>query len=229
MDPAQLSDDQLDDLATKLAPRLPTGTHGDRVILSRRQFAAAATGTLGAGALMALGVDPASAQAAGQVGTASEPVDAYAYDLNVANGVTSSLAMNGNDIENAGTVSTDETIINTISADATSPTRFVNSDNVFEEAATVSAVADNSTVDVMSNAASPSAAELTIMGADGIDAIFYDTLIMGSNRIVNETKTDLRGTPPTRTYSRDGQNTEIQIDGVGETFSVVATHKGAEF
>ena len=107
MDPQQLDDDQLDDLAAQLAPRFPTGTHGDRVVLSRRQFAAAATGTLGAGALMALGVDEASAQAAGQQGTASSPNDMFAYDLNVANSVTSSLPMNGNDIENAGSVSTE--------------------------------------------------------------------------------------------------------------------------
>lgn len=104
MDPDALSDDQLDDLARQLAPRLPTGTHGDRVVLSRRQFAAAASGTLGVAALMALGVDEASAEAAGQVGTSSSPVTAYAYDLDVANAVTSALPMGGNDIQNAGAV-----------------------------------------------------------------------------------------------------------------------------
>jgi hypothetical protein len=109
MDPRDLSDDQLDQLAQQLAGRLPTGTHGDNVVLSRRQFALAASGVLSAGALTALGVDEASAQAAaGQVGTASEPVDAFAYNLDVANAVTSSLPMNGNDIENAGSVSTEE-------------------------------------------------------------------------------------------------------------------------
>jgi len=111
MNPDALSDDQLDDLARQLAPRLPTGTHGDRVVLSRRQFGAAASGTLGVGALMALGVDEASAQAAGQVGTSSEPVDAYAYDLNVANGVTSALPMGGNDIQNAGAVGMDSATV----------------------------------------------------------------------------------------------------------------------
>lgn len=86
MDPTDLSDDQLDELADQLAGRLPTGTHGDRVVLSRRQFAAATTGTLSAGALMALGVDEASAQAAGQVGTSSNPVDLVAYSLADRNG-----------------------------------------------------------------------------------------------------------------------------------------------
>jgi len=116
MDPRDLSDDQLDQLAQQLAGRLPTGTHGDRVVLSRRQFALAASGVLSAGALTALGVDEASAQAAGQVGTASEPVDAFVYDLDVANAVTSSLPMGGNDIENAGSVSID-------SVDITNPTK----------------------------------------------------------------------------------------------------------
>lgn len=102
MDPTDLSDDQLDQLAQQLAGRLPTGTHGDRVVLSRRQFAAAATGTLGAGALMALGVDEASAQAAGQQGTASSPNDMFAYNLDVQNGAE----FNGTDIENAGSLST---------------------------------------------------------------------------------------------------------------------------
>ena len=105
MDPDALSDDDLDQLAHRLAPHLPTGTHGDRVVLTRRQFAAAASGVLSAGALAAVGVDEASAQAAGQQGTASSPNNMFAYDLNVANQMTSSLPMNGNDIENAGSVS----------------------------------------------------------------------------------------------------------------------------
>ena len=86
MDPTDLSDDQLDQLAHQLAGRLPTGTHGDRVVLSRRQFAAATSGVLSAGALMALGVDEATAQAAGQVGTDSDPVDLVAYSLADRNG-----------------------------------------------------------------------------------------------------------------------------------------------
>ena len=100
MEPDQLSDEQLDDLAARLAPRLPTGTHGDRVVLSRRQFAAAASGVLSAGALVALGVDEASAQAAGQQGTASSPNDMFAYNLDVQNGGD----FNGTGITNLGSL-----------------------------------------------------------------------------------------------------------------------------
>lgn len=104
MDPRDLSDDDLDQLAQQLAGRLPSGTHGDRVVLSRRQFALAASGVLSAGALMALGVDEASAQAAaGQVGTSSDPVDAFAYTLDVQNGAE----FNGTDISGVGSVSAD--------------------------------------------------------------------------------------------------------------------------
>ena len=106
MQPDRLSDEQLDQLAADLAPRLPTGTHGDRVILPRRQFVAALGGTLGAGALMALGVDEATAQAAGSVGTTEDPVDVNAWDLDVANEVTSDVDMAGNDVSNVGSVST---------------------------------------------------------------------------------------------------------------------------
>ena len=107
MQPDRLSDEQLDQLAAELAPRLPTGTHGDRVILPRRQFVAALGGTLGAGALMALGVDEATAQAAGSVGTAEEPVDLNAWDLDVANEVTSDVDMAGNDMTGVGSFSTE--------------------------------------------------------------------------------------------------------------------------
>lgn len=100
MDPTDLSDDQLDQLAQQLAGRLPTGTHGDRVVLSRRQFAAASAGVLSTGALMALGVDEASAQAAGQQGTESSPNDMFAYNLDVENGAD----FNSTDITNLGSL-----------------------------------------------------------------------------------------------------------------------------
>lgn len=115
MDPTDLSDDQLDQLATQIAPHLPTGTHGGNVILSRRQFAAAASGVLSAGALMALGVDEASAQAAGQQGTASSPNDMFAYNLDVQNGAT----FNGTDIDNVGSLSTEETVLDQETDDGT--------------------------------------------------------------------------------------------------------------
>lgn len=106
MDPTDLSDAQLDQLAQRLAPHLPTGTHGDNVILSRRAFAAAVGGTLGASGLVALGVDPAAAQAAGQVGTSADPVDAFVYDLDVANALQSDLDAGGNSLTNVGSLST---------------------------------------------------------------------------------------------------------------------------
>ena len=111
MQPDRLSDEQLDELAAELAPRLSTGTHGDRVILPRRQFVAAVGGTLGAGALMALGVDEATAQAAGSVGTAQDPVDVNAWDLDVANEVTSDVDFGGNDVTGVGSVSADDLAI----------------------------------------------------------------------------------------------------------------------
>jgi len=112
MDPTDLSDAQLDQLADQLAGRLPSGTHGDRVVLSRRAFAAAVGGTLGASGLVALGVDPAAAQAAGQVGTSSSPVDAFVYDLDVANALQSDLDAGGNALTNVGSVSTESATIN---------------------------------------------------------------------------------------------------------------------
>lgn len=113
MDPTDLSDDEAAQLATQIAPHLPTGTHGDRVVLSRRQFAAATAGVLSTGALMALGVDEASAQAAGQQGTQSSPNDMFAYNLDVQNGAT----FNGTDLSGVGdfdsdSVSTDAISIN---------------------------------------------------------------------------------------------------------------------
>jgi hypothetical protein len=80
-----LSDDQLDQLASKLAGRLPTGRHGDKIVTTRRQLlAAAAGGSAGVAALVKLGIDPATAQqAAGQVGTPSSPEDVFAFDLDV--------------------------------------------------------------------------------------------------------------------------------------------------
>ena len=81
MDIDSLDDDALDRLADRVADRLPPGSYGDRVVLTRRQLVGAATGTLGVGALVSLGVDPAVAQAAGQVGTDSEPVDVVASNV----------------------------------------------------------------------------------------------------------------------------------------------------
>jgi hypothetical protein len=106
MDIDSLTDDQLDDLASKLAGRLPTGRHGDRIVTTRRQLlAAAAGGSAGVAALVRLGIDPATAQsAAGQVGTPSSPEDVFAFDLDVQNGAE----FNGNDLSGVGSLSIDD-------------------------------------------------------------------------------------------------------------------------
>jgi len=56
----------------------------------------------GGGVLGALTADRASAQASGQVGTSSDPVDVEAFDLNVQDGAT----FNGSDISNVGSLNT---------------------------------------------------------------------------------------------------------------------------
>jgi hypothetical protein len=60
--------------------QLEPGTRiGDKFILSKRQLLAAAGGALSAGALISMGIDETQAQqAAGQVGTSSEPNDVFA-------------------------------------------------------------------------------------------------------------------------------------------------------
>jgi hypothetical protein len=62
------------------SPKQPTA--------SRRGFVKAAAAVAGLGALGIYSSYPARAQAAGQVGTASEPVDVEAYDLNVQGSVS---------------------------------------------------------------------------------------------------------------------------------------------
>jgi len=57
----------------------------DRVILSRRQVVALSAGTLSLGALAGFGAGDAEAQAAGAVGTDTDPVDVQGYDVEAAN------------------------------------------------------------------------------------------------------------------------------------------------
>lgn len=76
----------IDAVAERVLERLDPGTViDDKIILNRRQLLAIAGSGLGAGALAALGVEEASAQTgpAGQVGTDAEPVDVFAWDLDV--------------------------------------------------------------------------------------------------------------------------------------------------
>jgi hypothetical protein len=70
---------------------------------SRRGVLAALTGVAGAGALGAYS-QRASAQAAGQVGTQSEPVDVVAWDLTVQNQLAGDLDAGDNSLTNVGAV-----------------------------------------------------------------------------------------------------------------------------
>jgi len=99
MDIDSLTDDQLDQLASKLAGRLPTGRHGDKSVTTRRQLlATAAGGSAGVAALVRLGIDPATAQqAAGQVGTPSSPEDAHLADVEAQSVSTVSALIGGHD------------------------------------------------------------------------------------------------------------------------------------
>jgi len=64
---------------------------------------------LGGGALVGAGTaDRASAQAAGQVGTSSDPVDVEAYDLAVQHQLSSNLDAGGNDLTNVGSLKTNQ-------------------------------------------------------------------------------------------------------------------------
>jgi len=76
-------------LAQEVVAELDPGTViDDKLILSRRQAIGLATGSIGVGVLATLGVGEASAQAAGNIGTASDPIDIEAYDLNAQNSLT---------------------------------------------------------------------------------------------------------------------------------------------
>jgi len=84
-----LSETERKELVEDLAAELDTGRYGDRFVLSRRQLLSLAGGSAGVAGLIALGVDPATAQsAAGQVGTSSEPVDVFGFDVEAGNSFT---------------------------------------------------------------------------------------------------------------------------------------------
>ena len=89
----------IDAVADAVVERLDPGTVIDnKIILNRRQLLAIAGSGLGAGGLAALGISEVSGQTgpAGQQGTEEEPNNMWAWDLNVANEVTSDLPMGGN-------------------------------------------------------------------------------------------------------------------------------------
>jgi hypothetical protein len=75
--------------------------------VSRRGVLAALTGVAGAGALGAYS-QRGAAQAAGQVGTQSEPVDVEAYDLTVQNQLAGDLDAGGNSLTNVGAIETEK-------------------------------------------------------------------------------------------------------------------------
>jgi hypothetical protein len=96
---------------------------------SRRGFLSAAAAVAGLGALGAYSSYPASAQAAGQVGTSSEPVDVEAYDLNVQgsvsgidtggveNPLTADLDADGNSLTNLASVETTDMVADSVSTE----------------------------------------------------------------------------------------------------------------
>ncbi|MDB2226190.1 hypothetical protein PM023_16205 [Halorubrum ezzemoulense] len=107
MDIDALTDDDRKQLAKDLAAELDTGLYGNRAVLSRRQLLTLAGGSAGVAGLVALGVDPATAQsAAGQVGTQSSPEDVFAFDLDVQGTLQRDLDAGGQAISNVGSVST---------------------------------------------------------------------------------------------------------------------------
>jgi len=71
------------ELAREVIKELDTGTVvDDKIVVSRRGLTALMGAGLGAGALSMLGVDKATAQqAAGQVGTSSDPIDVEANTI----------------------------------------------------------------------------------------------------------------------------------------------------
>jgi len=81
------TEQDVSELARSVVQELEPGTMiEDKLILSRRQALAIATGTLSASALLGFATGTADAQsAAGQVGTASQPVDVEANRISFPN------------------------------------------------------------------------------------------------------------------------------------------------
>jgi len=194
MDPTDLSDAQLDQLAQRLAPHLPSGTHGDRVVLSRRAFAAAVGGTLGASGLVALGVDPAAAQAAGQVGTSSDPVDAFTYDLVVQNALQSDLDAGGNKLTNVGSLSTESVATGLGQLD------------------TKTVSVGTSSTDILTNGTF-SASYFAIVGDldDGSVDRWTDVILAVAGGSVSTLSSVSRSGSPTRSYSVNDRNVALSL------------------
>lgn len=103
MDELQISESELDAIADRVAEQLPTGEYGCKMLLSRRQLLALASGGLSVGALTSFGVDEATAQdVVGQVGTDSDRVDVFAGDVTAAGDVSATAL----DVESVSTSDT---------------------------------------------------------------------------------------------------------------------------
>jgi len=74
-----------DTLAAALEQLEPGTRIGDKFVLSKRQLLAIAGSSLGAGALAKYGIDDVAADASGQVGTDSAPVDVKAFTISFPN------------------------------------------------------------------------------------------------------------------------------------------------
>jgi hypothetical protein len=96
---AQLEETVAEQQATSESPEQPSA--------SRRGFVKAAAAVAGLGALGIYSSHPASAQAAGQVGTSSEPVDVEAWSLNVQGQLAGDLDGGGNSLTDVAAAEVD--------------------------------------------------------------------------------------------------------------------------
>jgi len=96
----------------------------EQLLPSRRRVLQAGGLVAGGGVLGALSADRASAQASGQVGTSSDPVDVEAYDLAVQNELSSSVDAGGNDLTNVGSLKTGDATVTNSPATADDVLRF---------------------------------------------------------------------------------------------------------
>jgi hypothetical protein len=99
------TEQDVSELARSVVQELEPGTMiEDKLILSRRQALAIATGTVSASALLGFATGTADAQsAAGQVGTASQPVDVEANKISFPN-LTDSYEIQKNGTDGQGII-----------------------------------------------------------------------------------------------------------------------------
>lgn len=217
MDIDALTDDDLDELASQLAGRLPTGRYGGQFVLSRRQLLTLAGGSAGVAGLTALGVDPATAQsAAGQVGTEASPEDVFAYDLDVQGALQRDLDAGGQAIENAGSVSTEGTIIDP--SGQTIRSILGKTSVISENIVNTADITTSSFKQIYSLANNDNTAKLHIKGdQNGASARwFYDEIVVGEGSFTRILDASLGlNSPDSRTYQSNGLSLELQRDGDG--------------